>query len=215
MSRFEQSLTADYFDDLYAKDADPWRFATSDYEREKYATTLAALPRERYKSALEIGCSIGVLTRQLAAHADALCAVDLAAKALDEAKHRCVDLLHVGFELMGVPAQWPPGTFDLIVLSEVVYYLDRNDLSALAARIRACISPGGDILLVHWLGETHYPLTGDEAVDLFMASANDWTARLSGDRYDAYRLDVVRAESKLTGSVSDASMTNCQGREHG
>ena len=202
MSRFEQSLPAAYFDDLYASDADPWRFATSDYEREKYATTLAALPRARYRSALEIGCSIGVLTRQLAARAEALCAIDLAAQALDEARHRCADLGHVRFDLMRVPAQWPDGTFDLIVLSEVVYYLDRADLAALVERVRACLVPGGDVVLVHWLGETHYPLTGDEAVELFTSSAKDWTTVVSGQRHKAYRLDVIRAKDEAVAARS-------------
>ena len=192
MSRFDSSLPAAYFDDLYAKDADPWRFATSDYEREKYAATLAALPRARYQSVLEVGCSIGVLTRQLAARAETLCAIDLAAQALDEARVRCADLPHVRFDLMSVPAQWPSGTFDLIVLSEVVYYLDRADLAALVERIRACLVPGGDVVLVHWLGETHYPLTGDEAVELFKTSASAWAHVVSTQRHEAYRLNVLR-----------------------
>ena len=196
MSRFDSSLPAAYFDDLYAKDTDPWRFATSDYEREKYATTLAALPRARYQSVLEIGCSIGMLTRQLAAHAETLCAIDLAAQALDEARIRCADLPHVRFDLMSVPAHWPSGTFDLIVLSEVVYYLDRADLAALVERIRACLVPGGDVVLVHWLGETHYPLTGDEAVKLFKSSATNWTSVVSGQRHAAYRLDVLRVRGE-------------------
>ena len=198
MSRFEQSLPAAYFDDLYANNADPWCFATSDYEREKYATTLDALPRTRYQSVLEIGCSIGVLTRQLAARAESLCAIDLAAQALDEAQRRCAELPHVRFGLMSVPAQWPHGTFDLILLSEVVYYLDRRDVAALAERVRRCVRPGGDIALVHWLGETHYPLTGDEAVELFSASASDWATPLSSKRHDAYRLDVLRTRSYFT-----------------
>ncbi len=193
MTRFERSLPATYFDELYARDADPWRFASSPYERDKYAETLAALPRERYQSALEIGCSIGILTRQLAMRADTLCAIDLAAQALDEARRRCADLDHVRFELMGVPAQWPPGRFDLIVLSEVVYYLDRADVAVLADHIREAIVPGGNVVLVHWLGATHYPMTGDEAVEAFEASTSAWAARVSGTRHEAYRLDIFQA----------------------
>ena len=193
MKRFETSLPASYFDELYARDADPWRFASSDYERDKYAATLAALPRDRYHSALEIGCSIGVLTRQLARRAEGLCAIDLASVALEAAQHRCADLDHVRFELMSVPAQWPDGRFDLVVLSEIVYYLDRADVAALGKRIRRTIVAGGDIVLVHWLGETHYPLTGDEAVELFTASTAAWAIPVSGTRADAYRLDLYRA----------------------
>ena len=196
LSRFETSLPATYFDELYARDADPWCFASSNYEREKYAATVAALPQSRYQHVLEVGCSIGVLTRQLAARAEALCAIDLAVKALDEARQRCADLQHVRFDLMSVPTQWPAATFDLIVLSEVVYYLDRTDLADLAARIRDCLVPGGDIVLVHWLGETHYPLTGDEAVELFTKAASEWASVLSSTRHESYRLDVVRAANR-------------------
>ena len=62
MSRSTQTISPDYFEDLYAADIDPWKFASSGYEREKYAQTLAALPEARYPRALEVGCSIGVLT---------------------------------------------------------------------------------------------------------------------------------------------------------
>ncbi len=66
----------EYFEQLYVRDPDPWRFATSGYERDKYAATLAALPNRRFASGFEVGCSIGVLTRQLAERCDALLAAD-------------------------------------------------------------------------------------------------------------------------------------------
>ena len=59
-------LTAGYFDELYAGDPDPWGFETSAYEQAKYAATIDALEGRRYATALEIGCSIGVLTARLA-----------------------------------------------------------------------------------------------------------------------------------------------------
>ena len=76
MSRRKASLPSAYFEAIYQADADPWRFATSDYEREKYAATLAALPLQAYRSGFEVGCSIGVLTSQLARRCDRLLAVD-------------------------------------------------------------------------------------------------------------------------------------------
>lgn len=190
MSRFEASIPPTYFDDLYARDPDPWRFAQSDYERDKYAATLSALPRERYTSALEIGCSIGVLTRQLAGRCDALLSLDVAAAALEQARERCADLQHARFEQRRVPAEWPLGRFDLILLSEVVYYLDRDDVRRLAVRANAAAVPGADILLVHWLGETHYPLSGDEAADCFMEAST--AQHVSSRREPDYRLDILR-----------------------
>ena len=51
----------------------------------------------------------------------------------------------VRFEQMFVPEQWPNGAFDLIVLSEVVYYLSREDVGRLARRVRASLAPGGAV----------------------------------------------------------------------
>ena len=192
MSRHPTSLSPAYFDRLYAADPDPWQFATSDYEREKYAATLAALPRERYASILEVGCSVGVLTRQLAARGDALQALDVSPMALDQARERCAALPHVRFAEARVPTNWPAGTFDLVVLSEVVYYLDRGDVDALALRVAGSVAVQADIILVHWLGETDYPLTDDEAAERFIAAAAPFARVERRSRAEGYRLDVLR-----------------------
>ena len=192
MSRRVGSLPPDYFEGLYAADPDPWRFETSDYERRKYAATLAALPRPRYAAALEVGCSIGVLTAPLADRCDALLALDVAEAALDKARARLAGREGVRFALSRVPEAWPEGRFDLILLSEVVYYLDAADVARLAERVRASLQPEGDVVLVHWTGETDYPLGGDEAVSAFLAASRDFLEPRAGARTDAYRLDVLR-----------------------
>ena len=162
------SLGTDYFDDLYDRHDDPWKFESRWYERRKRAITVASLPRERYAKALEIGCSIGVLSADLAARVDDLLAVDLSSAAIDRARTR--DLPNVRFELMDVAASFPDGTFDLIVLSEVGYYLSNDDLGQLLENARSHLSPGGTLLACHWRHPVaDYPLSGDEvhaAIDL-------------------------------------------------
>ena len=74
MSEPRQTLKPEYFDALYTADPDPWNFAASPYEQAKYALTLNAMPKPRYRSALEVGCSIGVLTRLLASRCDTVVA---------------------------------------------------------------------------------------------------------------------------------------------
>ena len=110
------------------------------YEQAKYTLTLNAMPKPRYRSALEVGCSIGVLTRLLASRCDAVLAIDAAQTPLVEARRRCADLPGVRFEQMFVPNQWPDGAFDLILLSEVVYYLSREDVGRLAASVTRSLS---------------------------------------------------------------------------
>ena len=141
MSGPRQTLEPEYFDALYASDPDPWNFAASPYEQGKYALTIQALPKPRYHSALEVGCSIGVLTRLLASRCDTILAIDAARTPLIEAKHRCADLPSVCFEQMFVPEEWPNAVFDLILLSEVVYYLSREDVDRLAARVTRSLAP--------------------------------------------------------------------------
>lgn len=157
-----RSIGARYFEKMYAGNPDPWRFADSDYEREKYAATIAALPPRHFASALEVGCSIGVLTRLLAERCDMLLAIDVAETALARARDANPG---VRFERRYVPAEWPPGQFDLIVLSEVLYYLAKSDFRRTVALAVDALRPGGSILAVHYLGATDYPLTGDQAAE--------------------------------------------------
>jgi cyclopropane fatty-acyl-phospholipid synthase-like methyltransferase len=191
--RRAKSLDTDYFKGMYATESDPWRFASSPYERAKYAATLAALPRPRYASALDVGCSIGVFTHQLCRRCDAVLGLDVVPSVLEAARTRCADCADAHFQLAAVPGTWPEGRFDLIVISEVAYYLDRPDLARLVGRVRGAVLPGADILLVHWLGVTHYPLSGDEAAEGFIAGAADFSRVLTRSRTAEYRLDVLRA----------------------
>ena len=192
MSRRTETIAPEYFEDLYREHGDPWRFETSEYERAKYADTLEALPRETYDSALEVGCSIGVLTRRLAARCKTLLALDAAATPLAEARQRCRECENVEFAQIFVPREWPTGAFDLIVLSEVVYYFDRNDLKKLAARVIEASAPNAHVMLVHWTGETNYPLSGDEAADLFLFECGDRLDIVSQIRRPNYRLDSLQ-----------------------
>lgn len=153
-------LAAAYFERLYATDADPWGFASRWYEARKYALTLAALPRERYRRGFEPGCSIGVLTAQLAARCDALVAAELVPAAAAHARARVALQPHVEVHDLAIPEAWPDGSFDLIVLSELGYYLTRPGMAALLARIDGCLATDGHVIAVHWTGETAAPLRG-------------------------------------------------------
>ena len=191
MSEPGQTLRPEYFDALYTADPDPWKFAASPYERGKYEITLDAMPKPRYRSALEVGCSIGVLTRSLASRCDSLVAIDAAQTPLLEARRRCADLPSVRFEHMFVPDQWPEGAFELILLSEVVYYLSRDDVGRLAAKVTNSLATGGSVILVHWTGLTNYPLSGDEAAALFIERIGPACVVDRTDRYAEFRLDVL------------------------
>ncbi|MCJ2084272.1 class I SAM-dependent DNA methyltransferase [Methylobacterium sp. J-090] len=193
MTRSTASLPPDYFDGIYAGNPDPWGFTTSAYEAAKYDATLAALPRNTYDEALEVGCSIGVLTRRLAERCTRLLSLDVAETALEAARARCADRPHVSFLRAAVPDEWPPGRFDLILVSEVLYFFTRADLARLAGHMARAVKPGAEIILVHWTGETNYPLSGDDAVEALIAGTAGTLAPHHQTRTESYRLDVLRA----------------------
>ena len=181
-----------YFDALYARDPDPWRFTTSAYEAEKYADTLAALPRPRYDRGLEVGCSIGELTFRLAERCGALDGVDLADAALVQARARNAGNAHVAFSRMTFPDEAPEGPFDLVVLSEVLYFLSRADVARAAELVHARTTPDAHVLLVNWLGETpDFPLTGDVAAEAFILAAQPGLSIIRQLRRAQYRIDLL------------------------
>ncbi len=152
-----------YFDAMYAADPDPWGFDSRWYEQRKYALTMAALPRRRYRSAFEPGCSIGALTALLAGRCDALLSADISADAVTAARERVRDHRHVTVEQRRMPDEWPPGGYDLIVLSEIGYYLGHDDLDRLLSSAAGALEPGGDLVAVHWRRRVDdYPQPGDE-----------------------------------------------------
>ena len=116
-----------------------------------------------------MGCSIGVLTAPLASYCDHLVALDGSETAIAEAKRQ--ELLNVAFEVVSLPKEFPEGSFDLILLSEILYYFSATDLVRVAQLCLKALEPGGEIILCHWLGETDYPLAGVRASELFAAIA--------------------------------------------
>lgn len=194
----KQSLSPEYFDQLYEKDSDPWRFETSEYEAEKYAATLAALPQPRYRSGFEIGGSIGILTQKLAERCDSLLSIDVSETAQQQAIARCQSLSQVRFQLMSVPQSYPDEQFDLTVLSEVGYYWCWEDLQKAQQLILQHLEPGGNLLLVHWTPYEDYydnPLSGDQVHDSFLALPSSQLKHLKGDRAAKYRLDLFERVS--------------------
>lgn len=167
MRRDVPSECSTYFEGLYARHADPWRYDTCRYEIHKRADTLSFL-RDRYARACEIGCSNGVLTEQLALRCNQLVAVDSTEGATAQTRARLVHSAHVEIRQMHVPYQDLDGKFDLLVLSEVLYLRSAPELTAMAALAERRVVPGGDLIIVSYDGATETELTGRQATDRFL-----------------------------------------------
>jgi SAM-dependent methyltransferase len=199
------TLDSGYFRDLYASRADPWGLAERWYEARKYALSVALLPRQRYATAFEPGCSVGVLTSQLAARCDDLLACDTAPAAVTEARARTAGLPGVRIEQRTIPSDWPThSSFDLIVLSEVLYYFSDSDLDEVLALSAGALSPGGHLLAVHWRHPApDYPRGGDNVHQVLGGHAG--LTRLARYRDADFTAEVYARSDGDRRSVAQAS----------
>lgn len=160
---------AEAFESRYRRHEDPWDFRTSQYERNRYAVTLAALPRYHYSFAFEPGCSIGELTALLATRCEQVLATDVSPTAVERAKQRCSRFPNVQIECSDIRTATLGTSPDLIVLSEIAYYFTVADLQAIAGHLGNILQPGGCLLAVHWLGESaDHILHGDEVHEVLL-----------------------------------------------
>ncbi len=194
--RHERSMPPAYFERMFRATDDPWDLETSAYEQAKYADTIAALCDRVYRQGFEVGCAKAVLTQKLAGRCRHLLAVDVSDTALVAARKRCAKLPGVSFARMAFPTEAPGATgFDLVVMSEVAYYWDDDDLARVADWLVENLSIGGDVLLVHWTGDTDYPQSGDDAVETLKGAVSMPLEVIRAARHERYRLDLWRRRS--------------------
>lgn len=187
----------DYFAGLYQRSDDPWLLRDRWYERRKRALTLAALPDERYRHAYEPGCANGELTVELAVRCNSLLAADLNSAAVNLARQRVAHLQNVKVEQRAMPDDWPDGEFDLIVISEVAYYLNEAQLAGLIARLTAALADGGTLIACHWRRPIEgWPHSGDHVHRELRAKLA--LPSLSSYRDDDMVLDVWSSNPKST-----------------
>jgi cyclopropane fatty-acyl-phospholipid synthase-like methyltransferase len=179
------------FETLYRRQTDPWGFATRQYERDRYRTILDALLRPCYANAYEPGCSIGELTVQLAPRCSHLTALDIAPSAVERARRRCAQQPHVEIHCEDVITHPRPGPFDLIILSELGYYFEPEELGSLALVLSDALDPGGELVAAHWLGRSEDHVLHGDAVHatLYSHLPLRW---IKGARYGGFRIDSWR-----------------------
>lgn len=150
MHNFDLAAPAAYFEAMFSDTEDPWEFRTRWYEARKRALTLANLPAARYASAYEPGCANGELAADLALRCDQLLVSDGSARAVEAARKRLAHLQNVRVLQAWLPADWPAEKFDLIVVSELAYYMGAADLAQLVEKISTSLLAGGTVLACHW-----------------------------------------------------------------
>ena len=185
------STPSSLFDETFRENPDPWGYTTNFNEISKFRATIRALPKVQFKNAFEIGCAIGVLTQKLAKKCDRLLSVDHSEVGLEEARKRCAGLPQVRFEQMQIPQQFPTEKFDLILFSEVGYYLTMPDLLTTKQKIIDQLLPGGYLLMVHFRYQVEsFILNGDIVHDTFIQESAQFLKHLGDPRQRKFWIDL-------------------------
>lgn len=178
------------FEARYRADPDPWGYTTSDYERRKYAATLAACGDGPFPNALELGGSIGVFSKLLAPRCDRLTTIDAAPTAVAAARARLAGAPRVHVILGAIPDALPVGRFDLVIASEILYYLTASELAPTLGRLESCTVPGARLVAAHWRpAGTERPLDAEQVHGILREQP--WLDPLSSGGTADYLLDVL------------------------
>jgi cyclopropane fatty-acyl-phospholipid synthase-like methyltransferase len=178
------------FEARYQANPDPWAYGTSEYERRKYDATLAACGEGPYNRALELGASIGVFSARLAPRCHSLVTLDAAPSAVADARRRLAGMPWVQVLLGGIPEAIPEASFDLVVASEILYYLQPGSLAATLARLRDSLAAHGRLVAVHWRPSgQERPFTAAEVHALLRRQG--WLSPVLSAPTDDYLLDVL------------------------
>jgi SAM-dependent methyltransferase len=183
-----ETTSRDFFEQKYLKNADPWSFASSSYEQCRYDAIFRSLNHRRYRHGFEPGCSIGLLTERLASVCQYVDAMDISPTAVRYARERCRGLLNVDIECGALPDLIPIGSFDLVVLSEIGYYFDEEELERLAKNILAQMSISGVLVATHWLGVSEDHLLSGERVHEILGSLQGLVHE-HAEHHAGFRLD--------------------------
>ncbi|MFL0576957.1 PIG-L family deacetylase [Brevibacterium luteolum] len=189
------------FDDLYRHADDPWSVGQRWYERRRAELIMAMLPKPRFDRAFEPGCSIGMLSEQLADRCEELICADVVPAAVHAVRQRLrasgagasVEVRCAGIE------DWPTGSFDLIVFSELAYYLSDESFAGFLTSAAASLRPGGVVLAAHW----RHPVPGGyrsaESAHAALAGIDGWTRHASYRDADVL-IDVIGPDAPSVAS---------------
>lgn len=178
------------FDQRYLEEGDPWGYRTSEYERAKYAATLTACGAGPFASALELAGSIGVFSALLAPRCNRLTTIDFSEAAVRQARRELAGSPQATALCGEIPAAIPDGPYDLIVASEILYYLEPAALSETLIRLEQVLAPDGRLVLVHW--RTDGPERPFSAAEVHARVLSlHWLSRLQDGSTPDYLLSVL------------------------
>lgn len=132
------------FERMYKDCSDPWNQDALEPVSEDVA--LALLEREPSQRVLDLGCGKGRFTNRLKISTGVeVTGLDLSPTAAQTAKSRYPEIRFVTAEIPPLP--FPDGAFDVVVASELLWYV-LPKLKELFAEVRRVLEPSGRFLII-------------------------------------------------------------------
>lgn len=154
LARFGRHLT---FQTHFSRSDDPWRYATSDYERRKRDVLVSAVPAGA-ETIVEVGCAGGHNLLALARRhpASRVIGLDISGRAVQAARRLVASQpnVHVAqsdvVRAADVLRQLRVTRVDTLVLAEVLYYLGNPaQVMTELRRLRPMVTHDGHVVLLH------------------------------------------------------------------
>jgi 2-polyprenyl-3-methyl-5-hydroxy-6-metoxy-1,4-benzoquinol methylase len=146
--RLDRSHTPARFDRFYQLDPDPFGAKGSKYELSKQDRLLQLISRRAEYHALDVGCGNGFLSKRIAAHCTHLHGIDFSKKAVELAQKNCQELSNTTFAVEDIRSFSSLELYDLIVCSEVLYYLQGAELDDVVRKLHQLAAADGWLALV-------------------------------------------------------------------
>jgi 2-polyprenyl-3-methyl-5-hydroxy-6-metoxy-1,4-benzoquinol methylase len=119
------SFTYETLERTFQEQTDPWGFAASRFEQERFALMVGLLQTVPHETILEVGCAEGDFTEQLVGIAKQVTAIDLSGEAIARARLRAPQARYI---VTKIEDYQPQGTkFDVVVCGEMLYYISDKE----------------------------------------------------------------------------------------
>lgn len=180
-----------HFDHMFAVSDDPWQTRSLFTEHAKRKAVLRLLGPDRFGSVLELGCGGAAFTVDLAMRCRSLSAIDGSAKAIDRASRRLAAFRHIRFLHRVLPKQFPAGQYDVIIASEILYYLSFRELLVVFRKIAIALSLRGRFIAVNHV--RHFSDAASTLTQVRVAAARSLGEPARSLQAGPWRADVYNA----------------------
>ncbi len=139
------------FKSIYATESDPWNIGNADSDRYNLYVDLITQNATGHEKILDIGCGFGAFLARFQGTFNKLVGVELSAEAVAKGKERFPFIQFIpgsADELAGILPE--DSSYDLIVCSDVIYYLNERGKHRLLRSIAERLSPDGIAFIAAW-----------------------------------------------------------------